>query len=74
MNAPRVHHQHLPDRVECEPGGLPKPVIEGLRALGHPVEGCKKEVWGDVQAILAQSDGSLRGVSDPRRGGLSLGF
>lgn len=74
VNAPRVHHQHLPDRVECEPGGLPKPVIEGLRALGHRVEGCKKEVWGDVQAILKQSDGSLSGISDPRRGGVALGF
>ena len=74
VSAPRVHHQHLPDHVECEPGGLPEPVIEGLRALGHRVEGCKKEVWGDVQAILAQPNGSLRGMSDPRRGGVSLGF
>ena len=71
--APRIHHQHLPDRIAFEPGGLPESVIDRLVSLGHPVEE-EDEEWGDVQAILALPDGSLQGVSDPRRGGVALGF
>ena len=33
--APRVHHQHLPDRIEYESGGLPARVIAELEALGY---------------------------------------
>lgn len=71
--APRVHHQHLPDRIEIEPGALPSPVVGKLRALGHEVsEGA--EFWGDVQAVRVMEDGSLQGAADPRRGGIALGI
>ena len=71
--APRVHHQHLPDRIAYEPGGLHRPVREALRSLGHRLHE-EEEPWGDVQAIAVARDGSLRAVSDPRRGGTALGF
>lgn len=71
--APRVHHQHLPDRIQVEPGGLPSSTTAGLDALGHVVsEG--EEFWGDVQAIRVGPDGQLEGVSDPRRGGATVGL
>lgn len=70
--APRVHHQHLPDRIAYEPGGLGHRVREALCALGHRLH--EEESWGDVQAIAVVRDGSLRAVSDPRRGGTALGF
>jgi gamma-glutamyltranspeptidase/glutathione hydrolase len=71
--APRVHHQHLPDRIQFEPGGLPGSITAGLDALGHvAVEA--DEPWGDVQAILVAPNGMLEGVSDPRRGGAALGL
>ena len=73
VSAPRVHHQHLPDRIACEPGGLERDVIEALRGLGHGLR-VEEEPWGDVQAIQVTPDGSLRAVSDPRRGGVALGF
>ncbi len=73
VSAPRVHHQHLPDRITCEPGGLERDVIEVLRGLGHGLR-VEEEPWGDVQAIQVVPDGSLRAVSDPRRGGVALGF
>ena len=73
VHAPRVHHQHLPDRIMFEPSGLTTEVVEALAALGHRLE-VGEEAWGDAQAILADPDGSLEGVSDPRRGGLVLGF
>lgn len=70
--APRVHHQHLPDRIQDEPGGLPPGVSEALTALGHEVVE-HEEMSGDVQAILRLPDGTLDGQSDPRRGGVAVG-
>lgn len=71
--APRVHHQHLPDRIDVEPGGLPDPVIRGLRDRGHVVhEGAER--WGDVEAVAVSSDGQLEAVADPRRGGVALAW
>jgi gamma-glutamyltranspeptidase/glutathione hydrolase len=71
--APRVHHQHLPDRIEYEPAGLPASVVEELRALGHTVRE-DSGLSGDVQAILVRSDGVIEGFSDPRRGGKAIGY
>ncbi|MDZ7779815.1 MAG: gamma-glutamyltransferase [Gemmatimonadota bacterium] len=70
--APRVHHQHLPDRIHVEPGGLPAGVVEELRALGHEVVE-RDEMSGDVQAVWVRADGTLEGAADPRRGGVALG-
>ncbi len=54
--APRVHHQHLPDRIEVEPDGLPETVVrrargEGPRgdraagAVGRRSGGHRREAW-----------------------------
>ncbi|MEX0980443.1 MAG: gamma-glutamyltransferase, partial [Gemmatimonadota bacterium] len=34
VNAPRVHHQHLPDQIYFESGGLRPEVVAALEALG----------------------------------------
>jgi gamma-glutamyltranspeptidase/glutathione hydrolase len=71
--APRVHHQHLPDQIFYEPGGLSPEVVDRLRAMGHTVVE-RGDVSGDVQAIVVRADGTLEGQSDPRRGGTALGY
>ncbi len=73
VNAPRVHHQHLPDRIQYENGGLRPEVVEALRALGHTVDE-RGGISGDVQAIMVLPDGTLAAHSDPRRGGVALGL
>ncbi len=74
VNAPRIHHQHLPDRIQFERGGMSEAVADSLRARGHAVEE-RGGVSGDVQAILVQPLGEgLRGYADPRRGGLAAGY
>ncbi|MCE2397606.1 MAG: gamma-glutamyltransferase [Gemmatimonadetes bacterium] len=82
VHAPRVHHQHLPDLVFHEYGGLPEATVAALEAMGHTVEErdpgpadayFQGGVSGDVQLIRVLPDGSLAGWSDPRRGGLALG-
>ncbi|MDE2796723.1 MAG: gamma-glutamyltransferase [Gemmatimonadota bacterium] len=83
VHAPRVHHQHLPDQVFFEYGGLPGSTVQALKALGHTVverDPGPAEAYftggmsGDVQLIMVMPDGSLAGWSDPRRGGMALGF
>jgi gamma-glutamyltranspeptidase / glutathione hydrolase len=68
VNAPRVHHQHLPDQVYWENRGLSDEVVEELRARGHTVSQ-RGGTSGDVQAILRLPDGTLTAFSDPRLGG-----
>ncbi|MGI9628207.1 MAG: gamma-glutamyltransferase [Longimicrobiales bacterium] len=83
VHAPRVHHQHLPDQITYENGGLDPSVVDALRALGHTV--VERELGnpdayfaggmsGDVQAIVRLPDGSFEGWSDPRRGGTAVGL
>jgi gamma-glutamyltranspeptidase/glutathione hydrolase len=72
VNAPRVHHQHLPDQIYYEPGGLDAETVAALEALGHVMVE-RGAVSGDVQAILVVGD-RLTAWSDPRRGGVALGY
>ena len=71
--APRVHHQHLPDQIYYEAGGLSPETVAALEALGHRMVE-RGGVSGDVQAIVVGADGALYGQSDPRRGGAVAGY
>jgi gamma-glutamyltranspeptidase/glutathione hydrolase len=73
VDAPRVHHQHLPDQLFYEGGGLSAETVQALREMGYTVTAREGES-GDVQAILVEEDGTLRGWSDPRRGGKAVGY
>jgi gamma-glutamyltranspeptidase/glutathione hydrolase len=73
VDAPRVHHQHLPDQIFYEKGGLDPAVVAELRQMGYTVTE-RSGVSGDVQAILVAEDGTLTGWSDPRRGGKAIGY
>ncbi len=72
VEAPRIHHQHLPDQIYFEAGGLELSTVEALEALGHRVIE-RGDISGDVQAILV-GHGMITGWSDPRRGGVALGY
>jgi gamma-glutamyltranspeptidase/glutathione hydrolase len=71
--AARIHHQHLPDRLEIERGVFPEALKEALRERGHEVyERSPTATWGRLGAVNAagfQKDGTVIGVADPRRGG-----
>jgi gamma-glutamyltranspeptidase/glutathione hydrolase len=72
VNAPRVHHQHLPDQIFYERGGLDPSTVRTLMELGHALEE-RDGMSGDVQMILVE-DNILTAWSDPRRGGQALGY
>ncbi|SVA72056.1 uncharacterized protein METZ01_LOCUS124910 [marine metagenome] len=72
VSAPRVHHQHLPDQIFYESGGLDAATVRSLEVLGHTVFE-RQGTSGDVQMILVE-DGLLSAWSDPRRGGRAVGY
>ncbi|MEM8964105.1 MAG: gamma-glutamyltransferase [Acidobacteriota bacterium] len=62
-NAPRVHHQWLPDELRVEPGISPD-TIRLLEARGHTV--VERGAMGSTQSIHRTPDGYF-GAADPRR-------
>ena len=73
INAPRYHHQWLPDRVSFEKGGLSPDTLALLRAKGHEVREVASQ--GVAQAILYNAkEDLLEGAADPRdRDGAAIG-
>ncbi|MEO8634143.1 MAG: gamma-glutamyltransferase [Gemmatimonadales bacterium] len=71
VEAPRMHHQALPDMIRVERNGFTPATIATLEALGHTVE--YRGRWGDVEAIIRTATG-WQGVSDPRLGGGGSGY
>ncbi len=63
IDAPRVHHQWLPDEVVYERDKFPEALLDSLRAYGHTLR--PAESIGRVKAIEVRG-GKLIGVGDPR--------
>ena len=72
VDAARFHHQHLPDVIRFENGGLPDSVVGRLRALGHNVWE-RSGISGNVESIYIAPDGTRFGGADPRRDSKALG-
>jgi gamma-glutamyltranspeptidase / glutathione hydrolase len=71
VHAPRIHHQHLPDVLYFENGGLSVAQQQRLRAMGHTVGG--RPTVGTAPSIVRRG-GLWTGAHDPRTGGLAAGF
>ena len=64
VDAPRMHHQWLPDAVTIERAGVTKDLTLQLTALGHTVkEGASQ---GDANSILVDAGGTAWGAADKR--------
>jgi gamma-glutamyltranspeptidase/glutathione hydrolase len=72
VDAPRIHHQWLPDRLKCEQGISPD-TIAILKARGYDVDFSPAVVLARVEAILADG-GWLEGGSDGRGAGNVAGY
>jgi len=68
VNAPRIHHQWLPDVVRYEPYGLAKDVMDALTKKGHRFEPhAIRSYPGDVEGVMIEPATGMRlGASDPR--------
>jgi len=72
VNAPRYHHQFLPDVVQHEKGAFSPAVAAELRKRGHSLKEMKR-TYGNMQAILIErQSGKLTGISDRRGEGATL--
>jgi gamma-glutamyltranspeptidase/glutathione hydrolase len=74
VDAPRFHHQWMPDTVRLEKGLLDQIVlIEQLKAMGHSIDN-QPTRQGDANSISVSKETSQRtGAADPRRKGWAAG-
>jgi gamma-glutamyltranspeptidase/glutathione hydrolase len=66
VNAPRIHHQWMPDEIRFEPFGMPDDARKVLETAGYHFAN-RASYMGDAESVLvAPGDGMLWGASDPR--------
>ena len=74
IDAPRIHHQWLPDELVGEPYGLSGDTQRALTARGHTLG--KLRYLGDAEGIMVEEKTGVRlGATDPRRSdGAAIGY
>jgi len=74
IDAPRIHHQWLPDELVGEPYGLSGDTQRALTARGHTLG--KLRYLGDAEGIMIEEKTGVRlGATDPRRSdGAAVGY
>jgi gamma-glutamyltranspeptidase/glutathione hydrolase len=67
VDAPRLHHQWLPDTTLLEPGAASPKVLAALRAKGHAIKVLGGRWQGDAHSIIIDPlTGVARGANDTR--------
>ena len=74
VNAPRFHHQWLPDMVTFEEVGFSVELKSQLEAKGYKILEGRTPIIGKVDAIRVLSDGKLEGGADKRGDDKAVGF
>ena len=83
VDAPRIHHQWLPDEIDYEPYALSDDTLRILKTRGHQVFVRPNAGWtagdgymGDAAGIMIEEKTGVRlGATDPRRSdGLAVGY
>ena len=79
IDAPRIHHQWMPDLLYAEPFAVSPDTKRILESRGHKFAEVyffdPAEYMGDVEAILIDPQtGALFGASDPRLAGSPIGY
>lgn len=74
VNAPRFHHQWLPDLVNFEPQAFGATLVDQLKSKGYLINEANSPIIGKVDAIRVLPNGKLEGGADPRGDDKAVGF
>ena len=74
VSAPRMHHQHLPDTLQYERGGLTTATLDALRAMGYATAAVSPTGDLGYAASILRRNGVVHGASDPRVHGAAEGY
>lgn len=73
LDAPRIHHQWLPDEIFHEPYGLSPDTIAILRGYGHTMSGRPQSI-ASATGVMIDPQGVRLGAIDSRSDGLAVGY
>ncbi|MFN2480005.1 MAG: gamma-glutamyltransferase [Pyrinomonadaceae bacterium] len=74
IDAPRIHHQWLPDEIVYEPRGLSADTQSALVSRGHKLV-TRPRYMGDAEGIMIEPKTGVRlGASDSRSEGVPVGY
>ena len=74
VNAPRFHHQWLPDVITFEPNTFDTKTFETLKSKGYIINEKTTPVIGKVDAIFVLPNRKLEGGADKRGDDKAVGF